>query len=166
MTKVGVLCSSGRAWYRVIEPTLPTEFLGTKFKVITTYSGTGEAMLALERGEIGGMMTSLTTLQESRPGWVDGSDTAKIIMQVGESADPAIPDVPRLTNFAKDDEQRAVFRFLSLANNMGRSLVLPEGVPEDRVEIIRKAFADMLNDPDFKAEVAERKIPLAFADAD
>ena len=162
-----ILGSTGRGSYQFIVPTLLNQFMGTKFNIVTTYTGTGETMLAVDRNEIGGMMTSLISLQESRPEWVSGDKgTAKIILQVGETVDPAIPDVPRLAEFAKDDHQAAIFRFLSISNSMARALVFPEGVPDEQVQIIRKAFTDLMNDPEFQKAAAEHKIPLNWSGAD
>jgi tripartite-type tricarboxylate transporter receptor subunit TctC len=158
--------ATGRGSYQFIVPTLLNEFMGTKFNTITTYTGTSEAMLAVERGEIGAMMTSLISIQESRADWVDGSGLAKIILQVGEDPDPALPGVPMLSSLAKDDNQAAIYRFLSISNAMARSLVLPEGVPEDRVAILRKAFDELMADPKFQADAKELNIPLVSANAD
>ena len=158
--------STGRGSYQFIVPTLLNEFLGTQFNIVTTYTGTSETMLAMERGEIGAMMTSLISLQESRPDWLGEDGLGKVILQMGESPDPALPDVPMLSSLAQDDEQAAIFRFLSISNAMARSVVLPPGVPEDRVAILRKAVEDTLADPEFIAAAEELGIPLVSASAD
>jgi tripartite-type tricarboxylate transporter receptor subunit TctC len=36
---------------------------------------------------------------------------------------------------------------------LGRSLMMPPGVPADRVEVLRTAFHAMLEDPEFRAEI-------------
>ena len=156
--------STGRGSYQYVVPTLLNDFLGTQFQVITTYPGTGETTLAFERGEIQGLMTSIATVIEGHPGWLDGTGSGQIILQVGGSPDPLIPDVPLLTSLAQDDEQRATFNFLSLSNAMARSLVMPTGTSDEVVGILRTAFEDMMNDPEYQAAATELGLPLAWSD--
>lgn len=158
--------STGRGSYQFVVPTLLNDFLGTQFNIITTYGGTGETMLAVERNEIGAMMTSLLSVQESHPDWVDGSGVAKPILQVGGNPDPALADVPTLNSLAQNDEQRQIFNFLSISNDMARSLVMPAGTPEEYAEVMQKAFVDLMNDPEFQKAAASMGAPLVWADAD
>src|SRR5437763_12357568 len=52
-------------------PKLLNNLAGTKFKVISGYSGNGEGMLAMERGEVEGIVgTELSSLRATRPEWV------------------------------------------------------------------------------------------------
>lgn len=160
-----ILGSTGRGSYQFIVPTLLNDFMGTQFNVVTTYGGTGETFLAMERGEIAGLMTSIITITEQQPTWLDGTGTARTILQVGASPASAIPDVPLLTALAQDDDQRAVYQFLSASNGFARSLVAPAGTPADRVEILRAAFAAMLADEGVQARAAELGLPLDSSDA-
>lgn len=154
---------TGRGSYQFVIPTLLNEFQNTKFKIITAYPGTGETMLAVDRNEVQAMLSSLLTFQERRPGWVDGSGDAMLIFQIGETADPSIPDVPRLSDLAESDDELALYKFMSSGNSIGRSLVFPAGVPQEQVDTIRQAFQDMLADPEFQALCKERDIKLASA---
>jgi len=71
-----VLGSTGRGSYQFIVPTMVNDYLGTQFQVITTYAGTGETFLALERAEITGLMTSIATVMEGYSEWLEGEGTA------------------------------------------------------------------------------------------
>lgn len=159
-----ILGTTGRGSYQFVVPTLMNQFQGTKFKLITTYPGTGETMLAVDQGEIHGMLSSFLTLQQSRPNWTDGSGDAKIVFQIGVKPDPAIPDVPLLTDLATSDEERQLYRFMSLGNRIARSFVFPAGVPQDRVDIMRKAFEEMLQDEEFKELAKRTGAPLDSGD--
>ncbi len=161
-----VLGSTGRGSYQYIVPTLLNEFIGAQFNVITTYGGTGETFLAMERGEIAGLMTSIITLQAQRPDWADGTGDAHVVLQVGTSPASSLPDVPLLASLAETDRQQAIFDFLSASNGFARSLVAPAGTPEDQVEILREAFQAMLEDEGVRERAAERGLPLDSADAE
>ena len=109
-----VLGSTGRGSYQFVIPTLMNSFQNTKFKMITGFPGTNDMLLALDRGEIQGMLASLLALQTSRPDWVSGKGVARIVFQMGDRADPAIPNVPLLTDLAISKEERALYSFMSL----------------------------------------------------
>jgi tripartite-type tricarboxylate transporter receptor subunit TctC len=59
---------------------------------------------------------------------------------------PFAPDL--LTN--EDDRLLVQAAFAPLA--LGRPLVMPPGVPAERLEAVRKALADTFTDPEFLAE--------------
>ena len=161
-----VIGSTGRGSYQFIVPTLLNQFIGAKFNVVSTYAGTGETMLALERGEIGGFMTSLTSLEERQPTWKDGTGIAQVVLQVGESPAPGLENVPLLTDLSGSDAERAIYRFMSLPNDMARALVMPAGTPDANVAIIREAFLKMVVDPLFQADAERLGLPLQWSDSD
>lgn len=161
-----VIGTTGRGSYQYVVPTLLNQLKGTKFKVITTYPGTGELMLATDQGEIQGMSSSLLTFQDKRPDWVSGAGDAEIIFQIGADRDPNIPNVPLLSELATSDAERKIYRFMSLSNKIARSFVLPPGVPDDRAAELRKAFQDALKDEALLAQVAKMGAPLVSADAE
>ena len=43
---------------------------------------------------------------------------------------------------------------------------MPPGVPKDRVEILRKAFKETFEDPEFLAEAKKTKLELNYVSAD
>jgi hypothetical protein len=47
-----------------------------------------------------------------------------------------------------------------------RPMVVPPGVPKDRVEILRKAFKATLEDPEFKSEANKSKLVMEYVSAD
>lgn len=155
-----ILGATGPGSYQYIVPTLINHFQNTKFKVIPGFKGTNNLALALDRGEIQGFWASLIFFQTYRPDWATGKGVAKIAFQMGIQANQAISKVPLLTSLAKSDQERALYRLLSLEESIGRSLVAPAGVPPRRIAILRTALTAALHDPEFIGECAKRKIPL------
>jgi tripartite-type tricarboxylate transporter receptor subunit TctC len=74
-----------------ILPKLLNRLAGTRFKVIAGYTGTGDGMLAMERGEVDGIVGhELSALRAARPDWLrDGK--ARIVIQVGFTKSPTSP---------------------------------------------------------------------------
>ncbi len=160
-----ILGATGVGSYTYFIPAALNDVVGTKFKIVSTYPGNSEMMLAFEQGEIAAMMTSFASVKDNHPEWVAGTGTGRLLMQVGGKVDPAIPDVPLLIDLAQNDKEKSLFRFMSLTNAFARSLVAPAGVPVERVELLRKAFTDMMADPDFIADAKKRGIELSWGDS-
>jgi tripartite-type tricarboxylate transporter receptor subunit TctC len=135
-------------------------FIGFKAKVITGYPGTQESILAMERGEVDGNCGwSWTSAFKARPKWFkDG--TAVNVLQFAVQRHPDLKDVPLLGEFAKTESDKAQVDLLVSRQVMGRPFFAPPGVPADRVAILRKAFMDTLNDPQFKADPMARNMEI------
>ena len=62
--------------------------------------------------------------------------------------------------FAKDEPTRQQVRLLIVTQDMDRPLLLPPGVPPDRVKMLRDAFNATMSDPAFRAEAAKMNLHL------
>jgi tripartite-type tricarboxylate transporter receptor subunit TctC len=132
-----------------IIPNLLNRLAGTKFKVITGYKGTGDSMLAMERGEVEGIVGhELNGLRAQRPDWLRDKKI-RIVIQIGLTNSPDIPDVPQALDLVKDPDGRAVFEILLARQQHGRPFVAPPGTPPETVATLRQAFLDMSRDPVF-----------------
>src|SRR5204863_9187775 len=86
----------------------------------------------------------------------------RILFHAEETPVAGIRDVPSIYAYAKTDEQRQLMRFVFSSVEFGRPYVLPPDVPKDRVEVMRKALADALADPDLIGEAARMKIDMTY----
>ena len=133
-------------------PNAANQILGTKFRIITGYKQSIDIDLAMQRGEVAGRAGgSYAALVAEHPDWIKSS-LVRVIAQVGYQRDAALKDVPFLQDFAKDDEQRQILRFISAPVQVGRPFVAPPGVPADRVALLRKAFDATMKDKESMAE--------------
>jgi hypothetical protein len=73
---------------------------------------------------------------------------------------PLRPDVRSVYELAETAEQRGVLNLFLDADEMGHPIAMPPDVPRDRVEAIRKALDTMVDDPEFVADAARRKLDL------
>jgi tripartite-type tricarboxylate transporter receptor subunit TctC len=134
-------------------PILANAMMGTKFKVVTGYSGSAEARLAMERGEINGVFgTAWTALLSSQPDWLRDKKV-KVIAQFGEKKHKDMPDVPLLLDYVKNPDDRAALALYLARQETGKPYFAPPGVPADRMAILRNAFDKTVHNPDFVAEV-------------
>ena len=136
-------------------------YAGSRFKIVTGYSGTAESQLAAERGEVdvnGG--ESLPAIIVQYPEWLQGK--AVLLYQSGLKRYSMLPQVPTMTELVTggNEEGRAVMRVLAGTAEIGRSILTTPGVPAERLAALRTAFAAMLKDPDFLAAAEKRNLMI------
>jgi tripartite-type tricarboxylate transporter receptor subunit TctC len=139
---------------------LSNAFFGTKFKMVVGYGTTGEAKLAMERGEIEGTFgQAYQSLKLSNPEWIRNK-TVNIIIQHGLHRHADMPDVPTFIEQAKNDLDRQALYLMEVRNETAKPFIAPPGVPADRIAILKKSFADTLKDPAFKAALEKAELTL------
>ncbi len=132
---------------------------GTQFKIIRGYPGSTDGLLAMERGEVDGALTSWSTMKGSRKGWLDEKKAHLLVQYVLQRAEE-LPDVPAVTEFAKNQADKDLVTFYASAAEVGRSFLAPPGIPADRVKALQTAFDATMKDAEFVAEV--KKASLDF----
>lgn len=138
-------------------PTVLNNVVGTKFKLINGYAGSNEGMLAMERGETEGAMTTWDTLKVSKRQWLN-ERKLNIIVQYAPERHRELPEVPTMVELAKTEEDKQILELFSAAASIGRSFIAPPGVASDRVAAMRAAFQQMLKDPEFLAEIEKLRL--------
>jgi len=160
-----VLGASGRGSETYNDPTIINNVLGTKFNVILGYEGGGDIDLALERGEVTGDAGQVLSVFVRKQYWLE-DNLIRFLVQTGRTRHERLPDVPLLQEFARNDEERAIFEFISSRADIGMTLLVPPQVPDDRIAVLRQAMADTLADPDFLAAASERNLDVVPASAE
>ncbi|MEA2991019.1 MAG: hypothetical protein QOG83_3730 [Alphaproteobacteria bacterium] len=151
-----------------IFPRALNRLLGTKFKIVTGYASLGAVDIAMERGEVQGKIGSTWKSLNSGPSahWVkDG--IVNVIVQLGVKKSPDIPaDVPLGLDLTKTPEDRQVLEVLCAPSATGYPSFMGPGVPRERIEAIRAAYAAALKDPEFVEAVLKGSLDLDPIGAD
>jgi tripartite-type tricarboxylate transporter receptor subunit TctC len=136
--------------------------LGTRLKPIAGYSGTQEIMLAIERGELDGIVGYSWGV--ARAGSKDelASGRLKIVMQLGREKHKDLPAIPLLDELVSKPEDRQVLNLIFSRQAMGRPLVAPPGLDPRVAQALRAAFADAMHDPQLIAEGVKMDLELGF----
>ena len=123
-------------------PILLRDMLGANIKVVSGYKGTSDIRLAIESGELDGMMNSwesvkITSLDKLKSGeWM-------ILAQLRDSPIADLPggNIPTIPMIAKTEEHRQLLRFGAAApNQFGKVYVVPPAVPPDRAAALEAAL--------------------------
>ena len=151
-----IASASGGGSTSVVNALALNAYGGAKFKIVRGYDGTNEIMLSLERGE--GEVNagySMPGLISAHPTWIKG-DGAVILFQNALKRSPLIPNVPTMPELATSDEGGTILRVMAGTPEIGRGIITTPGVPAERLAALRKAFRDLVHDPEFLA-VAEKR---------
>ena len=155
-----IVGGAGPAAQETMFPKAFNRLLGTKFKIITGYPGSTEILLAMERGEIHGFCgIGWTFVKLRKVEWLKDKKI-NILFQMALKKHPEMPDVPAIQDFAKAAEDRQVIEFLFAPQDMGRPFFAPPGLPAERVQVLRDAFAKTFSDAKFLEEAEKQGIEV------
>lgn len=146
------IASPGQSTSSSLYPTLLNSFIGTKFKIIYGYGGTQETLLAMERGEVGGVQ--MATMDPKFSSLLHDKKI-NVLAQVTVERQPMLSNIPTVVELVDKDEDKQVMKLFSVINDIGRSFFLPPDVPRDRVAVLRDSFMKMMADTDLIA-IADR----------
>jgi tripartite-type tricarboxylate transporter receptor subunit TctC len=141
-------------------PLLIQAALGLPMKLVEGYKGTSKVRLAAESGEIDGGCWAWESI---KPTWAKSlqSGEVHIVLQTMKRSHPDLKNVPLAIQYAKTDEGRALLDIAdSVYAQAARPYTVPPGVPQDRLELLQKAFMDTLRDPDLLAEAKKSQIDI------
>jgi len=129
-----------------------------RLKVVTGYQG-NDIDLALLRGEVDGKVSTLSSVQS-----LIHNEGARVILVIGKAALADYPGVPALAQIAPRGKEALVTLMLSQAV-LGHPFAAPPGVPAGRLEALRRAFEQALQDPDLRAAAAKATLVVNPLDA-
>ena len=156
------VAADGPASDDYIWPAVLNATIGTKFKIVSGYTGKAEERLSVRRGETVGLIGwSWAALQVSE--WDDyKAGNWRIIAYLGKGKHPEF-DAPSIYDYATTPETRETFEFLDATLALGRPVFAPPGIPRDREAALRAGLAATLRDPAFLAEAQKQKLDISPA---
>jgi len=141
-------------------PLILNTIAGTKFKLVLGYVGSQVIDLAMERGEVEGKGSySWANLKRTHPEWVNDRKL-NLLVQFGLQKEPELPDVPLITEFARNAQEQAVLNFISSDTVMARPFLLPPKVPDERITAIRAGFDQTMSDQAFLADARASRVDI------
>jgi len=140
-------------------PRLLNAVVGTKFKLVSGYPASSEAMLAMERGEVDGASSSWAAVKVGKQAWLR-ENKIRIILQTAPERIAELPNAPSLGEIGDTPEDKQLFALYASGSAIGRSLLAPPGVPAERTQALREAFQAMMQDQDFIADIQRLNVDL------
>jgi len=160
--KCGATGVTSTAYYM---PKLLEDAIGAKFEVVSGYVAGSDIDLAVERGEVQCRAFTINAYFAREPfiTWRK-KNFVRVLYQTGSKRDARLKDVPLfnelMDKYKTAENVRRLVKVVVAADEFGRPIVLPPGVPADRVKIIREAFSKTINDPALLAEAERRRLDI------
>jgi tripartite-type tricarboxylate transporter receptor subunit TctC len=145
-------------------PQILNRTLKTKFKVVSGYEGTGPILVAMRRKEIdGGCWTWESGRTTGRP-VLDAQGEEKLIPFLIHSRepDPEVKDLPLIPEVIKGNDNLSAYRTWAGTYEFQRPFTVPPRTPKERIQLLRKAFADTMKDKEFLAEAEKAKLEVTY----
>jgi tripartite-type tricarboxylate transporter receptor subunit TctC len=145
-------------------PRILNETIGTKFKVVSGYEGSGPIYVAMRRKEIDGGCWGWESARTTARALLDGKGDEKLIPFLihRREPDPEVKDLPLIPEIIKGEDKLSAYRTWVGSYEFQRPFTVPPGTPKERLQILRKAFAETMKDPEFVAEAKKSKLETTY----
>jgi tripartite-type tricarboxylate transporter receptor subunit TctC len=153
-----IMGTGGKSGQTYVVPLVLNALLGTKFRVVSGYRALGPIHIAMERGEVHGRAASWQSIAGPKRDWVEKGMVVNLLT-VALEREPALPDVPALSELARSADDKALIRLMAGSAALGRAWVA-FGIPRDRVAALRNAYSSAIADPAFIANAKKRNLPV------
>jgi tripartite-type tricarboxylate transporter receptor subunit TctC len=134
-------------------PILMNKILGTNFKIVSGYKGSAEILNALEIGEVEGIGATTYSFLSSRG--LIAAGKIRLLYSVNVERHPAISEVPLLSDFSSNEDDRKVLNLVSSSSFIGKTLVAPPGIDPLKTRTLQAAFDRSMQDTELKNILAK-----------
>jgi tripartite-type tricarboxylate transporter receptor subunit TctC len=144
-------------------PKLMIGLMHAPFKVIRGYKGTSELRVAMQRRELDGACWTWESMRTTARAMLNAKGDDRLIPFViqGKWEEPEVRDLPQFSDVIKGKENLEAFTAWLNAYKYFQPLSVPPGTPEARVEILRTALKETLEDPALKADAKKSNLIVA-----
>jgi tripartite-type tricarboxylate transporter receptor subunit TctC len=122
--------------------------IGANVKMVTGYPGTTDIRVAMENGELNGVCDSWQSLKATKPEWLRDKKL-NLLVQMASARNKELPDVPTIAEFARSPGEAQALDLIFSSGEAGRPFGAPPGIPQDRLQILRRAFDETVKDPGY-----------------
>jgi tripartite-type tricarboxylate transporter receptor subunit TctC len=145
-------------------PQILNRTIGTKFKVISGYEGTGTILVAMRRKEVDGGCWGWESARTTARPMLDAKGDDKLIPFLihRREPDPEVKNLPLIPEVIKGGDNLSAYQTWVGSYEFQRPFSVPPGTPKERLQILRKAFAETMKDPEFIAEAEKSKLEATY----
>jgi tripartite-type tricarboxylate transporter receptor subunit TctC len=169
LTKDSTVGSSGTADDLGVYANVLRSVFNAKLRLISGYPGTADVLLAIERGELGGLCGWSWSSLKSRSRQLYESGEILVPVQLGLTPHEDLPNVPLITTLTQDPKKEAVLKLIFSRQTLARPFAAPPGIPPERLRALRDAFDATMRDKEFLAEAQRLDLevrPVSGAEID
>lgn len=145
-------------------PKILNQTIGTKFKIVSGYEGTGPILVAMRRKEIDGGCWGWESARTTGRAVLDETGENKLIPFLihRRQSDPEVKDLPLMPEIIKGEDNLSAYNTWVGTYEFQRPFMVPPGTPKERLQVLRTAFAATMKDPEFMAEAKKSKLQITY----
>ena len=145
---------------------LARDLLKLPVQVVRGYNGGAPMFLAMQSGELDGQVIGMGSARGAQPAlWNSGQ--LRPLLQFGRlTRAPEFPNVPTGRELLSDPASLSLLEFAEISFFMALPFVAPPDMPADRAAALKKAFMDMVRDPQFLEDAARAGFSITPVDGD
>jgi tripartite-type tricarboxylate transporter receptor subunit TctC len=145
-------------------PRILNQTIGTKFKIVSGYEGTSTILVAMRRKEVDGGCWGWESARTTARPMLDGKGDDKLIPFLihRREPDPEVKDLPLIPEVIKGNDNLSAYYTWVGSYEFQRPFSVPPGTPNERLQILRKAFTATMKDPEFIAEAKKAKLETTY----
>ena len=128
--------------------------------MVSGYKGTADTRLAFNNGEV---QATSNAWESTKSTWKNelNAGMLRVVLQANLKSHPELKNIPVSYEMAKTDEARILMATVLRANSPTvRPFMAPPGTPEERTQILRKAFMAAMTDPELLAEAKKANLDI------
>ncbi len=157
-----IVGATGLGGSTYVDAVITGDVLEIDQRVVHGFDRSGDIRTAMLRGDVQAMWGSLGS---ALSGIEDGDHV--VILHGEKNPTGILEGIPSIYDVAmgmEDGDRRVtILESWEALSAVGRPVAAPPGVPEDRLEFLRNAFEQAMNDPEFIAFAMENDRDLSFA---
>ena len=136
--------------------------LGARLQIINGYNGTNAIGQAMEGGEVQGTADwSWSTLKVQKRDWLR-EGKVRVLLQAALKKEDDLAQVPNVLDLVTDPLSKETMETYLIQKTLARPVVAPPEVPQERIKMLRNAFAALGGDAEFLAEAAKAQIEISI----
>jgi tripartite-type tricarboxylate transporter receptor subunit TctC len=143
-------------------PIILRDTIGLNVKQVVGYPDSGAIFLAMERGEVHGRTTDLSSVKAIKPDWLKPRSGFHVLVQFArETRHQDFPNVPTARELARDEAKLLLIELTELPYKLSRPFAAPPGVPAAQAQALQRAFAATHRDPQYLADAEKQRVDVS-----
>jgi tripartite-type tricarboxylate transporter receptor subunit TctC len=162
IAKESIIGGGGTSSDVTLWPQLFNSLIGTRIKLVSGYVGTANIALAMERGEVQGIVgLDWDGWKASKPDWVRDRKS-RVLMQIALTRHPDLAEVPSVMDFARSSDDREVLELIIARQRYSRAFATAPGTPDATVTALREGFDRMAASAGFVTDAQKASVNIHF----
>jgi tripartite-type tricarboxylate transporter receptor subunit TctC len=143
-------------------PIILRDTIGLNVKQVVGYPDSGAIFLAMERGEVHGRTTDLSSVKAIKPEWLrHGSGFHVLVQFARETRHQDFPNVPTARELARNESARLLIELTEIPYKLSRPFAAPPGIPAAQAQALQRAFAATHRDPQYLADAEKQRVDVS-----